>query len=763
MKGFSKTLRRGVLPLFLALAAALPQSLMACTPETPTHNCYLFSAFPRNLMWDNFEQKTDDFWSKYLANGDGKVSFLYNSSDILDAAKKKGDTEMVNYIKLLKTYIEDYQIFTGWEYPTREQLVQRNLHLRQMVAAANSYRGKRLRQQYALMKMRGLFGMKLYKQAAGYWQSKARKLSESVYRERMENIYAGCLLRQGQKREAVEIYARQQDYVSLKYCVRNYRNLAGIKKVYADNPNSATLTYLVQDFVNNTQETMDVLSDRYASTEASAADSDLVAGMSMIDARVVYRKDADEFVDFARKVLSEGKTLSPCLWMSAIGCIHHLTGNYTEAAKELSAALSLNGTQRMKDNARAILMVNQVHTEPFGKDFYTLMADNMKWLDRMSESEDKTPDYSPDHYADVKDRLIYRNLVPLLQSKGQSDLARALIGVQCKDMFDKEHWISPYSNDYFSALQELSAKEIAAYYTTILQSRSNALETYAYNAVTINSDYYNDLIGTRYLSQGDFDKAMVYLGRVSLGFLAKQNIAPYAARRTWTVDRWLEKQKMPENFWEESASGSLRFSSNKKLDYCREMVRELSLYRNMREGIDRRQQAYKLASLYYQASYEGDCWWLTQYGVSCSQDSTLLGTKDFVAEAIALLEPLSKPYDFGLLMAQARNKKEAKALRKDFEARYGKKGSDKFAKEVYLLREKSLYALAFIHRDPWYFTGWDTKAEQWYDYDNLLVRPASRQYRALAALSAFRTDHHSDIAPYISHCDVLKRFESFKH
>ena len=165
-------------------------------------------------------------------------------------------------------------------------------------------------------------------------------------------------------------------------------------------------------------------------------------------------------------------------------------------------------------------------------------------------------------------------------------------------------------------------------------------------------------------------------------------------------------------------------STNKKVDFCREMIQEEARYRLMRNGLEKRQQAYKLASLYYQASYEGDCWWLTQYGVSCTQDSALVGTKDFVAETIRLLNAA---------LAPKWNKKEEK--------------------RAFDLQQKTVYALAFIHRDPMLTFSYDENYNEIATY-----QPHSRQYLAMQRLLDFSNRYPQQVAPYISRCDVLKKF-----
>ena len=74
---------------------------------------------------------------------------------------------------------------------------------------------------------------------------------------------------------------------------------------------------------------------------------------------------------------------------------------------------------------------------------------------------------------------------------------------------------------------------------------------------------------------------------MSAGFLCKQNIAPYAQRRNFNVDRWFTKQKVG---WSEMYAPA-KLSTNKKVDFCREMIQEEARYRLMRNGLEKRQQA----------------------------------------------------------------------------------------------------------------------------------------------------------------------------
>ena len=147
-------------------------------------------------------------------------------------------------------------------------------------------------------------------------------------------------------------------------------------------------------------------------------------------------------------------------------------------------------------------------------------------------------------------------------------------------------------------------------------------------------------------------------------------------------------------------------------------------YSLMRPSEERMRKAYELASMWYQGSHEGDCWWLKQYGVSVVQDSAMVGTADFIAKAITLLDESAQSTDFQL-------------------------------------KEKSLYALAFIRCGGlWFFEGWDDATQQYYDINNIKTQPGTRQYKAMKALAAFSTDNASRIDAFVSKCDMLRRFRT---
>lgn len=724
---------------------------MACVPEKPTYNYYLMCVEPTQQQTESKQLKAiNDFWKQYTngrvdsyINGWDRVSETDAPTFIMTLARQKRDNEMMRYLGWLNKYLKISRDLTNtWEYPTRKQLLQRRQGLTQMLAAAKAYRGHRLLAQYRLLAMRANMLLGYNTQNISYWKTTASRTPQSVYRDMMENIYARALLKTGKQRDALEIYARQNDQQSMRWCVRHYRNLSGIKAIYARDTNSRVLPYLVQDFVNNVQETQDVYTRPSAfipdADKAQWTKKEYTEAIEEVGARAIYQDEAQAFIAFATQVLKEGKTTTPALWHEATGALQLLLGNYSAAKAALAQAITAEGTQRMHDNARAIADINSVYTEKMDEQQQNHLIKEIQWMRSMSKltetKDEQGITYVADPYfANMLQRMVYNHLVPELQKQGNGFLALAMLANMDNHDNDgtlpsiRKHVPTYYqpansyndlpdwSGDYYDALQHLtvdSLKEFVAYLHAT--HTDSPLAEAACKSSYLNDDYYNDLIGTRLMAMGRFEEAIPYLKKVSTDFIYNSNICGYIGRRTYQRPRWFVHQVIADTL--QTGPRSVAITGNQKLNFCQDITKLQHLYQNAGSDSLRTQVGYVLASLLYQASYEGDCWYLTHYDWSCA-DTVRTGDRDLILDAINYLDECSLKGDKNIQF-------------------------------------KSLYALAFIRRD---------NAIDGYPYvfsdETVNFQKNTRQYKALAKLYSFLTfnpDYQSD--PYVSHCDVLKRF-----
>lgn len=724
------------------MAAAFSTHSNACVSEYSDHNYYMFSVFNRDQTSPAYLYDIASYWQKYAGNTSSvNLSFYrWNKEDILKVAKHKKDAGMLSYLGSLNAYLDACEKLNpnAWNYASKQERLQIQHSLTRLNNASKIYKGTQLKSQYALLRMRTNMMKGFHQQNISYWNAIASRLPKSPWREAMRNIYARALWKTGKHHQALEIYAEQGDMASIRVLARNYRNLAGIQSIYFKNPNSAMLTYLVQDFVNNCQQTIDSRNQNPINKE----------WIEEIGAKVIYQKEALSFITFANKVIAEDKTQNPCLWRSATAMLHYLYGYQQEAWKESTEAITLDGTQRMKDNARAIRLLVSTRNVQVDSDYPQYLVGEFKWLNEMAKGEStrtkgenpKNDDFTnPDvHYVEVKERVAYRALYNRFKTmadkakkedrqedgRNYESMATAMYGMMdaymrtfYKDQQDEEY-ISRYlySSEYAFRLDSLSAQQLADYYRFITSSHQDAFEQYVCQSLYRNADFFKDMIGTKYLAEGNFGEAARWQKDVSLDFINNQAISFYAEKRSYAVPYWFKHQKVNDSdMW--SIQGSYaHLKENPKWKFCQEMNQLIGQYNVAREGESREKLAYELATRYYQASCYGDCWYLTHYGKSVA-DSARTGEADFAAIA----------QDYLKISKQSSN---------------------------LTLRYHSLYALSSIGIDPWFKITYDANWNE-----QKLLQPQSAQYQAMMEWSKFCHQHPEIVDQYTTRCDVLKQFE----
>lgn len=717
------------------MAAAFSTHANACVAEYSDHNYYMFSVFNRDQTSPAYLYDIASYWQKYAGNTSSvNLSFYrWNKENIKKVAKHKKDAGMLSYLGSLNAYLDACEKLNpnAWNYASKQERLQIQQSLTRLNNVAKIYKGTQLKSQYALLRMRTNMMKGFHQQNITYWNAIASRLPKSPWREAMRNIYARALWKTGRHQQALDIYAEQGDMASIRVLARNYRNLAGIQSTYLKNPNSAMLTYLVQDFVNNCQQTIDSRSKNQVDKE----------WIEEIGAKVIYQKEALNFITFANKVIAEVKTQNPCLWRSATAMLHYLYGYQQEAWKEISEAVALDGTQRMKDNARAIRLLVSTRNVQVDNDYPQYLVSEFKWLNEMAKGENPRKDDStnPDiHYVEVKERVAYRALYNRFKTmadkakkedrqeagRNYESMATAMYGMMdaymrtfYKEQQDEEY-ISRYlySSEYALRLDSLSAQQLADYYRFITSPHQDAFEQYVCQSLYRNADFFKDMIGTKYLAEGNFGEAARWQKDVSLDFINNQAISFYAEKRSYAVPYWFNHQKVNDSdMW--SIQGSYaHLKENPKWKFCQEMNQLISQYNVAREGEVREKLAYELATRYYQASCYGDCWYLTHYGKSVA-DSARTGEADFAAIA----------QDYLKISKQSSN---------------------------LTLRYHSLYALSSIGIDPWFKITYDANWKE-----QKLLQPQSAQYQAIMEWSKFRHQHPEIVDQYTTRCDVLKQFE----
>ena len=695
--------------IFASLFAA---AALACG-YSATHNYYMLSLDPLEDTYSSINERTNQFWKTYTS---GQVTeYTYHKDEVMAVAVQKGDKEMIAYLKALNLYLNNCgDLYNTWDYPTKERKEQIRSDFYNIFAQAAEYEGTRLKAQYALLQMRANMQLKRHQQNKKYWEETASKMPASVYKEMMENIYAGALFNLGERNAAAEIFARQGDRTSIRWALRGYRNIAGIQKIYNDNPNSIALAFLVSEFVNSVQETLD-----------NEGDAEFTKMMNKVPLNTT---EARNFISFANQVIGEKKTNNPCMWKTAVGMLNYLLKNQSQAEADMAEAVNLNGPQRSKDNARCVRLLVLTASKAPKSD---LIVNELKWLEQKAASEQES-DYC---FNNALDRIYMQEMAGNYEKVGNKNMMLASIGrlTEMNNMKSEYHYRSKnsqetnWNGDYnysslFFAVDNLSAEDTEAFFNFLTQSHSDPLENFLCQGCYKDANYWNDIIGTKYLGEAKFDKAAAFLKKVDVAFLSKQNISIYLANRDFTVEKWFKRQKSSGAWYEGNDDGMNkgRCTTHPKLKFCQEVEQLTKAYKQSKDLEDCRKAAYQLAVRLYQASYKGDCWYLTDYGFSSSSDSCKPWQKDFLQLAGDYLDVSAYSSDPNLKL-------------------------------------KSLFALSYIAPDWWREPIHDTSTWKVVGYRDL---EDSKKFKALEKLCHYVKYENAPKADYISRCDVIRQFSA---
>lgn len=696
-------------------------SAWACFGPPPTDNYYMFSVIDRKYFDESQELSGTDFWNKYIGDKSGAYEstslanvdlkeFNKSKNKIIRTAIKRKDKETINYLKLIIEYSQNNGSNDRWEYPTKQQLAQRKVTLNRIKKAAMAYKGTRYKNRYAYLVMRCNMTQKTHKDNVYYWKKVASKLKDNLFKVEMKNIYAGALYNIGQKEKACEIFVEMGDMTSIKYCVRKQRNLEGIKKEYAHNPNLPTLNFLVQDFVNNTQESIDCNYDSEFNED--------------FDTKTILKQESMNFIKFASQVLKEGKTKSPSMWEAARGFINYLYGNQEDAIEQLTHAQTLAGTQRMKDNARACLALVKTHEAQPTNEFFDYLLGEFKWLKKKSGLNYKPEEfgfgyydynYTDPHYQEVLHRIAMQELIPRFKEWNMPEAALAthcmVDSLDGSTHFDKWAWGGRSKDE----LDSIPSTEFSKFYSYIKRKDVSSLERWI-NRFIFDEATLNDLMGTKLIREYKCHEAIKYLKKVPLDYYsAQEEISLYMNQRDYNKERWMKRQntRVKTDEWR------AKVSKNEKLKFCHDII-NINKQIDEAEGEKKLQLMYQKASMLFQASFYGDCWYLSQYYTSVYSDSAPESTAILSDKATSLLRKVKRTTNDNQL------------------------------------KLKSLYGLTYIYgkTDKFYFNEiWDDDGNKKEEIDT-----QCKHYHALTRLNNFVNHNNLNHVSFISKCDVLKRF-----
>ena len=672
--------------IVISLLWALAMPMMACIwCDAP--NPYLFSMYEQKDFKQRVEQICNDNWKAYL--GSTEDYYWFNADDAIKAAQKKGDALMTSYLQYLKMYLDCVDVEKRkqyeWDYPTPQDISAQQRKLQVVRLYALSKIKTKLRSQHALLYMRCNMMLGQHKDNITFWEQTASQFINTVYKDMMKNIYAGALYKTGRTAEAGELFAEMDDYESLMTIYYKKRSYLAISQQYKQNPNAKVLPFLLQDFVNNAQEAED------AKQEGN------IGGKLFI--RDINRQESQQMQQLCALVVREGKTETPAMWQCAKAWLEFMAGNQQEALKDINTAMELEGTQRMKDNARVLKFYITSATAKPSDSFDNYLAEEIKWI-RSKEGW---------FFSSALTRITRQVIAPHYQNKPEQQLALL-------------RFIS--DADYYTRVDTMRADRLVKFYEYLHTPATKQFDQFLKSNINANDSSLVELIGTKYMRIAQWAKAIEWLKNIPASYYnnnRSDTYLYYSRMRSYEVEPWIKRQWLnAEKAWETK----LQWQKNIKLDFCKEML-TMENTLNVLQGKALEQRYYDLAVRYAQASIKGDCWWLLCESKNI-YDSVRVNETDFGAKAVELLQKAATTRD--------------KALK---------------TKALFAMGWQELYN-ATPGAKLWTSNEWSEQAS---DYVRIYNRQ-SMQFRAFQSLFDM-VDNSSSKPAYVTKCDEYDQFRQY--
>ncbi len=686
----------------------------ACVWTSP-ERWYMFE-FNSPSFEKYFNDENDKFWTEYCRR-DQPLSWV-SMDDMKGAAKRKNDLNMLKYLDALESYLDVAATYSlnSWEYPTAQEIEQRKQTLRKIISECRRNTSGPLANRWLLLEMRANMLSGNYADNIRLWENNGIKTEPGYVREMMRNIYANALLKTGNKAEAWNIYADQNDSKSLQWSTRKYTNLVGIKDLYSKYPDAPIHRYLLKKYVNTLQDVADIYHDN-----RNGSDSDLnnalseywddINGKSYARIDKNHMKEMTEFVSFSDSVAKSGSTDNPCLWETASALCSYFLGDFKQAREKIDKAMTMKSDTDTKDMARRIRMLLATSSDDITTPtFKRFITDELAWLDGQIEKSGSNT------LINARDRILNLGLTKGYEESGYRSLAR-LMRI-CRDYLgaNPEYALNPMRDDIFPN----TSGDITELYATLENPGDDPLKRYAASKIKLTDDFKNDILGTKYLQEGEWEKAISYLQKVSMDYLDNQPIAFYAARRDYTIPAWNGHQTVKDSDYEETMKPQ-HLKRNAKVDFCNYMLR---LENEAKDASPARKDEIGLqqAAALYQASRFGQCWYLSQYGFT-QYEKYPICEKELAGRALAHLRECAKSSD-----------PKVKAA--------------------------ALFGMIYASPDRWM-----TETSSWNGHDyttQLTVNRNSGQYALLTALDKTLTANPESLLPEISRCDVLRQWRKHR-
>ena len=518
------------------------------------------------------------------------------------------DKETADFLVTAKSCeLARFEMNDPWYYPSKGEPVKAALE--EVMDKSMSYKGKRLEDRYVLQAVRAMFTLKRYGQIDSLWDARKGHLKDGVIHNMTLGYVAGAAYRTGDKERALAYYKSKGDLKSLYDHYSTEGTYSSLLDFAAVNlPDGKEVPELLQDVVGR--------------MEVSACDS-YSPEVDTVKAR--------EYMNICLK--GAGNARAPKVWYYSASFLADLSGDPVMALRFLRKAESARGSRFVGESVKVLRMYLDAKTSHYDAAYLDRLYGQIRWLDAKicDGITGKVREITADGYDHISRSYYYWNdmlrkvLIGVIAPK--MDKVDPVLSLRLRNMADNRllqlvdrfttDWYDgkwqekpktytmaryraatdidnmfDYSNYYFNALDTLDLNAVIRYEQRI-GADTTELGRYLDERGYVNHNYVRELIGTRYLRERKYQKAVAFLSQVPSSYEKTTNVYKYFRRMPFIYDH--KKGKVQRNY---------------KLAFAREMAALEKQAKSMNPDV--RGVALVRYGVGLMSSFDY-CWALTQY------------------------------------------------------------------------------------------------------------------------------------------------------
>ena len=526
------------------------------------------------------------------------------------------DEEIYDFLMLAKICENTRGLMNDpWYYPSKDDGTY--MSLIEIEEKAKAYKGTRLKDRYALQAVRAMFSAQRYQECVDYWNDVEEDLPDGLIKEMSRSYLVGAYSRIGQIDVALEYFTYVEDLNSIIFCLRRQGKIKDVADElecmakYA--PDSYQIPEILQWVVTGFEPW-------------GSADYTYQERMDTTMVNSIDRELFDKLYQLSVKMTRQPMSKNKAIWCYTAAFLADLEAQPHEAWKYIQMATKCSASEFMKESIRVLKIYLDAKVSVYDSAYESRLFNDLKWLDAKIKGE-LTEDLRSNiteyyfyylrsnisfyYWNDMLRRILLAEVCPRMLDRGMQvralqlanladnmllNLNNNIEGKTLKEYRSSDNYNSiDYCSEFFMMMKDcVTIGDLTAYVNNTQLAQSSAFDNYLNERGFIDKDYFYDLIGTRYLSELNYDKAVRYLSNVSSSYQPRLNTSAYMYRDPFSI-----------------AASSLREHKNYKLTFAKEMLR---LEKSIASATDQNKKAFDLirygTGLRNSFTY---CWILTEY------------------------------------------------------------------------------------------------------------------------------------------------------